>query len=151
MVRFSHVVALGLLVLSPGLFACAGAMGPTPQELLDRTIFTYNQHLRWKRFDKAADFVAQGFRKDFGKAFEDSEETLSIEDLEVKDLSYEKETRAKVTVDARFFKLPSVTVTKAKWVQIWEQRDEGWELVENPVGPLAEMPASQPASAPIKK
>ncbi|MCC6810225.1 MAG: hypothetical protein IT381_22535 [Deltaproteobacteria bacterium] len=133
------------------VFVACGVTGPTPQEILDRTVFTYNQHLRWKRFDKASRFVGDEARAAFVKTFESSEEALSIEDLEVKEIDFETPNRVRVSVDARYFKLPSVTVQKQKWVQIWEKKGDDWWLADNALGPFFPDAASKPASAPVKK
>jgi hypothetical protein len=130
------------------MFVACSSLGPSPQEILDRSVFTYNQHLRWKRFDKAASFVDKPGRDAFTKVFEGSEETLSIDDLELKSIDYENDKRAKVVIEARYFKLPSVTLQKAKWVQVWERREDDWWLIEQARGPFFPEPASAPASAP---
>jgi hypothetical protein len=130
--------------------AACGATGPTPQEVLDRTVFTYNQHLRWKRFDKASRFVSDKARKQFVELFEGSEDTLSIDDLEVKSVDPDGPTKMKVAVEARYYQLPSVTVQKRKWVQIWHRKGDEWWLEENPLGPFFPEAATKPASAPVK-
>ncbi len=137
-----------ILILT--FLAACGATGPTPAEILDRTVFTYNQHLRWKRFDKASRFVGDEARKLFLKSFEGSEEQLSIEDLEVKDINFEGDNKVRVSIDARYFKLPSVTLMKKKWIQVWEKKNDDWWLSENSLGPFFEDPSSKPASQPSK-
>jgi NTF2-like N-terminal transpeptidase domain len=143
-VKMSRVIGL---VLAFGFLsnACT-TLGPSPQEVLDRSIFSYHQHLRWQRFDKAANFVDKEQRESFTKNFEGAEDTLSIDDLEIKDIKYEDDEHAKVTVETRFFKLPSVTLQKTKWVQEWVRKGEEWWLVKNARGPF--FPDATPASAP---
>jgi len=129
------------------LLACS-SITPSPQEVLDRSVFSYNQHMRWKRFDKAANFVDKPQRDDFTKTFESSDEVLNIDDLDLKSIDYETAQRAKVTVEARYFKLPSVTLQKTKWVQIWELRDDDWWLIAHAKGPFFPESSSGPASRP---
>lgn len=113
--------------------------------MLDKTVYTYNQHMRWKRFDKAAQFVITALREKFTKTFEGSEDTLNIDDLEVKDIDFTDPNKVKVTVETRFYKLPSVTLEKKKWVQTWVRQGDEWWLEQNPLGPYFPDPASQPA------
>lgn len=140
-----------LRVLPLLLLVACGVGSPTPQEVLDRTVYTYNQHLRWKRFDKASRFVADAARVEFMKRFEGADEDLNIEDLEVKEVAFETDVRAKVTIEVRFFKLPNVTVQKHKWHQIWLKKGEDdWWLEENVFGPFFPDASSKPSSAPVK-
>src|SRR4051812_29701511 len=96
------------------LLACAGGT-PSPQEVLEKTAFVYNEHVRWKRFDKASRFVTDKERPGFMTAFEPTEDTLNIDDMEVKSIDWDGEQKATVTLNVRFYKLPSVTLVKEKW------------------------------------
>jgi hypothetical protein len=136
------------LPLALSFLAACGATSPSPQEVIDRTVYTFDQHVRWKRFDKASRFVSQAARDQFLKSFEGSEETLSIDDLEVKDINFDGPNKVTISVEARYYKLPSVTLQKKKWVQTWEKKGDDWWLEDNALGPFFPEAASKPASQP---
>jgi hypothetical protein len=136
-------LALGSLFL----VACSSPLSDA--ETLDKTVMVYNQHLRWKRFSQAAVFLPDKQRAPFLKLHEPSEETLNVDDLEVKNIDWEKDgARAKVTVSVAFYKLPSVTLQKKKWVQIWERHGKDFWLMNDPKEPFFEEPETKTEATP---
>jgi hypothetical protein len=125
--------------------ACAPPSGPA--EELDRAVAAYNDHLRWARFDKASAFIKLPKRPRFMELYEPSEETLHIEDIEVKNVDLQGK-KAKVVVQARFYKSPSVTLQKKRWVQLWQRDDDAWWVVSPPEDPFFTSASSQPSTQP---
>lgn len=123
-----------LLLMSA--YACQPPV--TPADELDKSLRAYHGHLRWKRFSKAAAFVSKDQQEKFIEVFEPNEDQLNIDDLEVKNVDIEKD-KAKVTVEARFYKLPSITMAKARVVERWERIGGNWWLASDAQVPFFEV------------
>ncbi len=135
-------VALLLLTLA----ACPGS--PTPGEELSRSLLAFHEHLRWKRFDKAAAFIKPVDKKKFMALYTPAEDTLQIDEIDVQNIEWVSVTKAKVLVSVRFFNLPSVTLEKKKWDQRWQNDDGTWWIVSDVSQPFFSGASSQPASQP---
>lgn len=135
------------LTLTLAFAALACTMPSGPSEELERAVSAYNDHIRWARFEKASAFIKLKQRAHFMELYEPSDETLHIDDLEVKSIDLAPgNKKAKVTINARYFKTPSVTLQKKKWVQTWQREDDAWWMVSPVEEPFFPSPTSQPTS-----
>lgn len=138
-----RIFLVALLLLS----GCAPTV--TPADELDRTLRAYNGHLRWKRFTKAVAFLPKEKRDEFMEVFEPSEDQLNIDDVEVKHVDIDKD-KAKVSLEARFYRLPSITMEKVRIVQKWERIHGAWWLVSPADVPFFKpYEKEKPSSAPV--
>ena len=133
------------VTLALGIVACNMPSGPS--EELERAVAAYNDHLRWARFEKASAFIKPKQRAHFMELYEPSEETLHIDELEAKGIDLQPgNKKAKVTINARFYNTPSVTLQKKKWLQVWLREDDAWWMVSPVEEPFFTAPGSQPSS-----
>ena len=136
---------LPALVLTLATFAVGCNFPGGPSDELERAVAAYNDHVRWGRFEKASAFIKLKQRPHFMELYEGSDETLHIDDLEVKSIDFTAgEKKAKVSINARYFKTPSVTLQKKNWLQRWERDNDSWWMVSPPEEPFFPQAASQP-------
>ena len=144
MIRAS-LTALGLALC---MLACAG---PNAGESLRASVGTYNQSIRWKRYNTAARFLAADKRADFLEQYLSVEDDLHVQSFEVRSVStYEREGNqvADVILVAEAYLLPSTVVRKTTIVQTWQFQNGGWELVD-PGTSLALGKAEESRSGPL--
>ena len=94
---------------------------------------TYNQSLRWKRYNTAARFLAPDKRADFLEQYLSAEDDLHVQSVEVRSVNtYERDGDkvADVVLIAEAYLLPSTVVKKTTIVQTWKHQNGGWELIE---------------------
>ena len=140
--------SLSILGIALCLLACAG---PNTGESLRASVGTYNQSIRWKRYNTAARFLAPEKRAKFLEQYLMVEDDLHVQSVEVRSVnSYEKEgeRRADVVLIAEAYLLPSTVVKKTTIVQTWRFQRGGWELID-PGTSLAKERTRDPSSGPL--
>ena len=120
-------VILVLILLSAGCSTFQRAGIP-----LQPTVAKFNDHLRWKRYDAAARLITPEEQSTFYEALSDVEETLDIQNIEVRHVSVQhtEPVKARVIVRSQSTQLPSTIVKTVTQTQIWEHRGQGWILIE---------------------
>ena len=120
---------LGTIVLC--LQACAGAQSPS--DTFQRDLDAYHAHLRWGRFDEAANYLAEDEREEFFGALEQRGEGYQITDFEVKSVTVtEANKEALVVVWIQSYRLPSTTMRAETTLETWSWDEElrTWQITD---------------------
>ena len=120
---------LGTIVLC--LQACAGAQSPA--DTFQRDLDAYHAHLRWGRFDEAANYLAEDEREEFFGALEQRGEGYQITDFEVKSVTVtEANKEALVVVWIQSYRLPSTTMRAETTLETWSWDEElrTWQITD---------------------
>jgi hypothetical protein len=120
---------LGTIVLC--LQACAGAQSPA--DTFQRDLDAYHAHLRWGRFDEAANYLAEDEREEFFGALEQRGEGYQITDFEVKSVTVtEPNKEAQVVVWIQSYRLPSTTMRAETTLETWSWDEElrTWQITD---------------------
>ena len=138
------LITLTLLAVGCSTFQQAGIP-------LQPSVAKFNDHLRWKRYDAAARLITSEEQPTFYEALSEVEETLDIQNIEVRHVAVleTEPLRARVIVRSEATKLPSTIVKTVTQTQIWEHRATGWVLVDIEPSWLPEPKASKPKVANI--
>ena len=120
---------LGTIVLC--LQACAGAQSPA--DTFQRDLDAYHAHLRWGRYDEAANYLAEDEREEFFGALEQRGEGYQITDFEVKSVTVtEANKEALVVVWIQSYRLPSTTMRAETTLETWSWDEElrTWQITD---------------------
>ena len=120
---------LGTIMLC--LQACAGAQSPA--DTFQRDLDAYHAHLRWGRFDEAANYLAEDEREEFFGALEQRGEGYQITDFEVKSVTVtEANKEALVVVWIQSYRLPSTTMRAETTLETWSWDEElrTWQITD---------------------
>lgn len=113
------------------LQACAAAQSPA--DTFQRDIDAYHAHLRWGRFDEAANYLAEDEREEFFGELEQRGEGYQITDFEVKSVTItEPNKEALVVVWIQSYRLPSTTMRSETTVETWTWDDQfrSWQITD---------------------
>ena len=118
---------------------------------LQPSVTKFNDHLRWKRYDAAARLITPEQQTTFYEALADVEETLDIQNMEVRHVSVQhtEPVKARVIVRSESTQLPSTIVRTTTQTQIGEHRPEGWVIVDIEPGWLPQDKSKKPTLANI--
>ena len=121
------VILVFIILLSAGCSTFQRAGIP-----LQPTVTKFNDHLRWKRYDAAARLITSEEQSTFYEALSNVEETLDIQNIEVRHVSVQhtEPVKARVIIRSQSTQLPSTIVKTVTQTQIWEHRGEGWILID---------------------
>ena len=115
------------LVVLPG---CAGGMGGSIKEQLQRSTLMYFDGIRWKRFSQSELMIPPAERISFVQKREDARERFFVTECEVKGMVYDGDSEtAMVEVEYKWYNLPSMTIQTTRLQQRWEYQ-ESWLMVE---------------------
>lgn len=116
-----------LLAVLVGL-GLAGSACATPQIIpLGEAVRTYNEGVRWERFELAADYVPPGRRDQFIDRRDQLHEDLRINDYEVVRVRYDQTgRRARVHVKYTWHLDSRGVVHETHTVQSWERHSRQW-------------------------
>ena len=133
MIRRLHTSALRLIVGATALWlqACAGAQSPA--DTFQRDLDAYHAHLRWGRFDEAANYLAEDEREEFFGVLEQRGEGYQITDFEVKSVTVtEANKEAIVVVWIQSYRLPSTTMRAETTLETWSWDDQlrTWQITD---------------------
>ncbi len=103
---------------------------------LESALRGFHKNLRWARYEEASQLVAESYRPSFMGRYEEYGEDLHITLLEIRDIEMnqgetpEDKTYALVEVEQEWYREPSMTVKKERYMERWESTRHGWRLVE---------------------
>jgi hypothetical protein len=112
------------------LAACAPGLGAVATETLSDSVTTYNDGVRWQRWDNSAAYLPQ---KDRGKWVDDQDaraKDLKITEYDVVRIEPTGEKQAKVQIKMSWYKTSEVTVHETHAMQTWERHGKSWMMVE---------------------
>lgn len=110
------------------LCACAGGAKKTEDLLFD--LRTFQEGLRWRKYEMAADYVPPAVRDKFLDAHDDSDDDLRIDDYEL--LRVEREgDGARVRVKYTWHLNSVGSVHDTVFDERWERQGRVWRITEN--------------------
>ncbi|MEO1172987.1 MAG: hypothetical protein AAFX94_13200 [Myxococcota bacterium] len=115
------------------MLTCACAGGAHKGKGLRVAVDSYHDSLRWKRLTAASRFRTADQRSEFLAKYLAVEEDLSIDSIEVRDVSFVPDSdplAANVVLTAETYLLPSTVLKKHVITERWEQYGDAWRLVE---------------------
>jgi len=127
----------GLLVLLT-LSACAGAQGNS--DTLQESILSYNDGVRWERFETAATSLPPRQRSAFVDEMDQRAKDLKISQYDVVRVDKASAKVAKVQVKVGWYMETEGTLKETHAMQTWERHGKAWWLVEQTRLRGAEMP-----------
>ena len=125
--------------------ACSGGMSRTEDLLTD--VRTFQEGIRWRKYDMAADYVPAASRERFLEMQEVIDKDLRIDDYELERIKVEEgQTAARVSVKYTWH-LDSVgTVHDTVVEERWERQGKVWRVVASEHKRGEEMPRAQVVS-----
>lgn len=130
------LVAILLVVASAG----CGAMASQSGESLTDSIRSYNDGIRWSRFENAAIHIPPAQRSQFMDDWDQRSKDLKITDYEVVKVQPHGDREAKVEVKLEWYKDSEGTVHETRAEQTWERHGKLWLLVDEARVRGTEMP-----------
>jgi hypothetical protein len=141
-----RALVIALVVLSTG---CASTQTKNTLEALQESVDGYNEAYRWKNYERAASYLPEDMRQSFLTAYEDSDNSLHVEDYQVLKVDLDGDA-AKVTLRLRYMQLPSVTVERKTLVQHWHKIGGVW-IMETEDNSIREIEKSAPKDSDADK
>lgn len=125
-----------LLALAPALLFWGCASMLVPGEMLDSSIRSYQQMIRWQEPNGAAAFVEPEHRAEYLERVA-ALDKIKIVEYEIKRVELtDKDMKAQVTVEFKYHHLDSIVVKSVVDEQRWEYESEGkqvgWHLITLP-------------------
>lgn len=119
------------------LCACGAAQQAEP---LTDAVRSYNDGVRWERFEIAAVHVPPRDRSKFVDESDDRAHDVKITDYDVVKVEPKTEKEARVTVKLSWYKESEGTLHETQAVQTWEKHGKGWLMVDESRAKGPEMP-----------
>lgn len=108
--------------------ACGGAQ--KNQETLADSIRSYNDGMRWARYEVAASQIPPKERAEFVDAMDERGDNLKITDYEVVKVDTRGPKEAKVQIKVSWYLDNIGTVKETHAVQLWERHGKVWWMVD---------------------
>lgn len=117
-----------ILLVAMFATACGSALGQT--ETLTEAVRSYNEGMRWQRYEIAANHIPVKERSVFVDEMDERADDLKITDYEVVKVDPEGEKVARVQVKVSWYLDSEGTVRETHAVQTWERHNRAWWMVE---------------------
>jgi hypothetical protein len=111
------------------LSACGGLPLKNEETLVD-AIRSYNDGVRWSRFEVAAVHVPPPERSQFVDEWDQRVKDLKITDYDVVRVDQKTAKMAKAQIRVEWYKDSEGTVHETSAIQTWERRGKAWFVVE---------------------
>ena len=108
--------------------ACGGSQRNT--ETLAESIRSFNEGVRWQRFEVAAVSVPPRERSKFVEAMDERAENLKITDYEIVRVDRKSDKEAKVQVKVSWYMDNEGTLHETHAMQTWERNGKAWLMVD---------------------
>ncbi len=109
------------------LCACGAVQQPEP---LTDAVRSYNDGVRWERFEIAAVHIPPPERSKFVDEADERSHDIKITDYDVVKVEPRTAKDARVTVKMSWYKESEGTLHETQAVQTWEKHGKGWLLVD---------------------
>ncbi len=115
-----------------GLFVFMRACGQPQQstETLAESIRSFNEGVRWERFEMAAVAIPPRERSQFVEAMDERADDLKITDYEVVKVDRKGEKEAKVQLKISWYLDSQGTLHETHATQTWQRKGKAWLMVE---------------------
>jgi hypothetical protein len=110
------------------LVAC-GARQKETENLAD-SIRSFNEGIRWQRFEVAAVSLPPRERSSFVEAMDERTKELRITDYEIVRVDRASDKEAKVHVKVSWYKDTEGTLHETHAMQVWQRRGKAWLMVD---------------------
>jgi hypothetical protein len=117
---------LAIVVL---LAACGGGRQKETENLAE-SIRSFNEGVRWQRFEVAAVSLPPRERSSFVEAMDERTKELRITDYEIVRVDRASEKEAKVHVKVSWYRDDEGTLHETHAMQIWQRRGKAWLMVD---------------------
>jgi hypothetical protein len=133
------------------LFAAACGASQKDADTLTESIRSYNEGMRWGRFEIAAGQLPPKERGEWVDQMDERADDLKITDYEIVKVDGRGTKEAKVQVKVSWYKDSEGTLRETHAVQTWEQHGKQWWMVDETRVRGAEMPGlTEPADKPTE-
>ena len=112
------------------LAAGCGSLVPKTGETLDESIRSYNDGIRWARYEVAATHVPPAQRAQFIDGWDERSKDLRITDYELVKVDRHGDREARVEIKVEWYKDSEGRVHETRAQQTWEQHGKLWLLVD---------------------
>jgi hypothetical protein len=109
--------------------ACS-VLSPKPTETLPESVRSYNDGVRWGRFEIAAVHIPAQQRSQFVDDEDARAKDLKITDYDVIRVAYRGDREAHVQVKLEWYMTSEGTIHETHAVQTWERHGKDWLLVD---------------------
>lgn len=124
--RSTYLPRLTLFLFTIIMSSCAGAQ---PEKDLPYRVQVFNEHLRWGRFDRAAEFVVPMRRSDFIAEREEQADKVRLSECEILSVRRGDPNTATVRVELRWNSVDSTIVQKSILTETWKRAGSTWFVV----------------------
>lgn len=119
---------LVLTILVFSALSCAIADGP--RQKLKRTVFSFNEGLRWGRYNEVLPSVSPAALEHFSAMHQGWGDTIQISNAEVlHSVVDDKAKKASIEVKFTWYKIDELVVHDTVTLQHWEMQKATWYLV----------------------
>jgi hypothetical protein len=113
------------------LFVIAAACGGGQQtETLAESIRSFNEGIRWQRFEVAAVSIPPRERSNFVEAMDERTKDLKITDYEIVRVDRTSDQEAKVHVKVSWYRDTEGLLKETHAMQRWERKGKAWLMVD---------------------
>jgi len=137
-VKLNHLFILALkLTLTCSALSWVGCAA-SPDHIDDtvalrHSVQEFHKNLRWARYQEAAVMVSPEHRNAFIGRYEELGDEFHITELEVKNVTYEKDEQKRavaiVETEQQSYKEETMTVKKEKYIEKWRRDRAGWQML----------------------
>lgn len=110
------------------LAACGGRQKET--ENLAESIRSFNEGIRWQRFEVAAVSLPPRERSNFVEAMDERTKELRITDYDIVRVDRASDKEAKVHVKVSWYKDDEGILHETHAMQVWQRRGKAWLMVD---------------------
>jgi hypothetical protein len=110
------------------LAACGGNQQTT--ETLAESIRSFNEGVRWQRYEVAAVSVPPRERSKFVEDMDERAENLKITDYEIVRVDRTRDKEAKVHIKVSWYMDNEGTLKETHAMQVWQRRGKAWLMVD---------------------
>jgi hypothetical protein len=128
----------GWLVLSVmlGLTVACGGGQMSSAGKLQMSVDTFNEHMRWGRYDAASSHLIVKDREAFMGRYDELGEDYKVVDYEVKSVKLQPNGDAVSETVVKWLREPNMTVKKDKVRETWRYFDGTWLMIEREIEPV---------------
>jgi hypothetical protein len=116
------------VILAISLAGCGGAQRDS--DTLQESILSYNEGVRWERFESAATLLPPKLRSEFVDEMDQRAKDLKISQYDIVRVDKPTGKTAKVQIKVAWYKDSEGTLRETHAVQTWERHGKQWWMVE---------------------
>ena len=117
-------------IISFAVLAACSSPHQQNTERLAESIRSFNEGVRWQRFEVAAISLPPRERSDFVEAMDERTKDLRITDYEIVRVDRRSDKEAKVHVKVSWYKDTEGTLRETHAMQLWQRTGKAWLMVE---------------------